>query len=164
MRTNLLLISLALFFAVTTQAQLKATVRCEPFTVDILNGKVNETKPDFGIEEIKKIFPCFTGTEKEEPASKCGGGVWFKDKDLYFYTGRDYIQIGEKFKGKLSLALLGASRNSFFKTLGNPKIKDQDWDAYQMQYGTLVLHYNKAGKVNLIQFSTRSTETLSLCE
>lgn len=149
---------------ISVQAQLKATVRCEPFTVDILNGKVNETKPNFGIEEIKNKFPCFTGTEKEDVTSKCGGGVWFKDKDIYFYTGRDYIQIGEKFKGKLSLPILGANRNSFFKTLGNPKIKDESWDAYQMQYGTLVLHFNKAGKVNLIQFSTLPTESLSLCE
>lgn len=164
MKTNLFLFSVVLLVSVTVNAQLKATVRCEPFTVDILNGKVNEIKPNFGMEEIKKTFPCFTGTEAEAASSKCGGGIWFKDKDLYFYTGRDYVQIGEKFKGKLSLPIMGASRNSFFKTLGNPKIKDQSWDAYQMQYGTLVLHYNKAGKVNLIQFSTLSTEALSLCE
>jgi hypothetical protein len=59
---------------------------------------------------------------------------------------------------------MGVARNSLFKTLGNPKIKDDNWDAYQMAYGTLVLHYNKAGKVNLVQFSTRGTESLSLCE
>ena len=59
---------------------------------------------------------------------------------------------------------MGANRNSFFKTLGNPKIKDESWDAFQMQYGTLVLHYNKANKVRLIQISTLATEALNLCE
>ena len=62
------------------------------------------------------------------------------------------------------MPIMGASRNSFFKTLGNPKIKDDTWDAYQMQYGTLILYYNKANKVRLIQMSTQPTETLSLCE
>ncbi len=164
MKTSLIPILLVILLSNTVNAQLKVTKRCDPFVVDILNGKVNETKPNIGLEELKKTFPCFTGSEAEDATAKCGGGIWFKDKDIYFYTGRDYVQIGEKFKGKLSLALLGASRNSFFKTLGNPSIKDETWDAYQMQYGTLVLHYNKAGKVNLIQFSTKSSDALSLCE
>ena len=164
MKRSFFSIVVLLLLYTSVSAQLKATVRCEPFVVDILNGKVNEIKPNIGIEEIKQTFPCFTSAEKEDTSSKCGGGVWFADKGLYFFTGRDYVQINEKFKGKLSMPLLGGSRNSFFKTLGNPKIKDVTWDAFQMQYGTLVLHYNKAGKVNLIQFSTRSMDALSLCE
>ena len=63
-----------------------------------------------------------------------------------FYTKRDYIEIGPKFLGKLSIPLLGTKRNSLFKSLGNPKIKDDLWDAYEMQYGTLVLHYDVAGR------------------
>ena len=59
---------------------------------------------------------------------------------------------------------MGANRNSLFKWLGNPKIKDVNWDAYQTQYGTLVLHFNKAGKINLIQFSKLNTDVLTLCE
>jgi hypothetical protein len=59
---------------------------------------------------------------------------------------------------------MGASRTSLFKWLGNPKIKDVNWDAYTTQYGILILYYTKAGKVNKIQFSTKSTETINLCE
>ncbi len=59
---------------------------------------------------------------------------------------------------------MGANRNGLFKMLGNPKLKDENWDAFEMAYGLLVLHYTKAGKVNLIQMTTKSTETLSLCE
>jgi hypothetical protein len=145
-------------------AQLKTTPVCSTIVVEILDGKVNGVLPDFTIGQIKEKLPCFTSEEPENSSSKCGGGVFYKDKDIYFYTGRDYVEIREKFKGKLSIPLLGATRNTLFKWLGNPKIKDVSWDAFQTQYGTLVLHYNKAGKVNLIQFSKKSTDTLSLCE
>jgi len=145
-------------------AQLKTTAVCNPFVVDILAGKVTGVEASFTQPQIKQVFPCFTSEEPETASSKCGGYLFYKDKDIYFYTGRDYIEIGEKFKGKLSLPLMGAARNSLFKMLGNPKIKDVNWDAFQTQYGTLVLYYNKASRINKIQFSTRSTETLKLCE
>jgi hypothetical protein len=145
-------------------AQLKTTPVCPTIMVDILDGKVNELYANSTPGEIKGKLPCFSGTEEEVPGSPCGGGVFFKDNDIYFYTGRDYVEIREKFKGKLSLPLLGASRTSLFKWLGHPKIKDLSRDAFQMAYGTLVLYYNKAGKVNKLQFSTVSTEALNLCE
>lgn len=88
----------------------------------------------------------------------------FKLRHYQFFTTRDYVEIGEKFKGKLSIPLFGAARNSLFKVLGNPQMKDATWDAFQTAYGILVLHYNKANKVRLIQFSTHGTSTLSLCE
>lgn len=145
-------------------AQLTVKSKCADFYVDILDGKVNGIKPNFGYEEIKEKLPCFTSADPEGPSSKCGGGIYFKDKDVYFYTGRDYVEIKEKFKGKLSIPLMGASRNSLFKWLGNPKLKDTTWEAFSTAYGILVLYYNKAGKVNLIQFSTNSAETLKLCQ
>ncbi|MEO6315045.1 MAG: hypothetical protein ABIU63_13015 [Chitinophagaceae bacterium] len=148
----------------TTQAQLVAKSRCDVITVDIIDGKVNSLKPNARFDEIKEKLPCFTATEAEGGTAKCGASVFYKDKDLYFYTDRDYIEIKEKFQGKFTQPIMGAARNSLFKILGNPKVKDDEWEAFQMSYGTLVLHYNKMGKVNLVQFSTKSTETLSLCE
>lgn len=164
MKFPFFLLIFILLFTFQANSQLKAKVRCDPFEVDILNGKVNNTKPNFGIEEIKATFPCFTASKPENSASKCGGTVEFADKGLTFYTSRDYVEIKPGFKGKLSIPLLGARRGSFFKTFGNPKIKDDSWDAYQMSYGTLVLHYDKAGKVNLIQMATVVSEALNLCE
>lgn len=147
-----------------SQGQLKAKVKCPPFEVDILEGKVNGLKPDRAGSEIKGKLPCFTSSEEEAAASKCGGTIFYKDRDIYFFTGRDYIEIGPNFKGKLSVPLLGTKRGGLFKVLGHPKIKDDKWDAFQTAYGTLVLYYNAANKVNKIQFSTKGTETLSLCE
>jgi hypothetical protein len=161
---NIITLMAALICTVVLQAQLKTTAVCPVFSVDILGGTINDLKPNSTGGEIKKIFPCFTSIEEEGTAAKCGGIVYYKDKDIYFYTGRDYVEIGEKFKGKLSLPLMGAARNSLFKWLGHAKIKDVNWDAFQTAYGTLVLYYNKTGKVNKIQFSTLHSEAMTLCE
>ncbi|MBC7511476.1 MAG: hypothetical protein H7320_22430 [Ferruginibacter sp.] len=145
------------------QAQLKTTAICPPFVVDVLEGTVNEIHTYSNIGEIEKKFPCFSTATEETNGSTCGG-VFYKDKDIYFFTERDYIEVGEHFKGKLSLPLLGAGRGSLFNTLGNPKIKDVSWDAYQTKYGILILYYNKAGKINKLQLSNKRTDTLKLCE
>ncbi|MEP6749354.1 MAG: hypothetical protein ABJB86_16585 [Bacteroidota bacterium] len=155
-----------LFFATIftgSKAQLVAKSTCGVFTVDILDGKLNGLKPDARWQEVKDALPCFTASQPDGDTTKCGGGIFFKDKDVYFFTDRDYIEIREKFQGKLSIPVMGASRTSLFSILGNPKVKDDTWEAFQMAYGCLVLHYNKLNKVNLIQFSSRGTETLSLC-
>src|SRR6266700_6416087 len=144
----------ALFLAMcllsVTMGQLKATVKCDPFVVDILNGSVNGLKSDATIHDIKEKFPCFSSAEEESSTAKCGGGVYFKDRDLVFYTQRDYIEIGPKFQGKITPAIIGAKRNALFNWFGNPKLKDQEWDAYQTSYGTLILHFDKLGKVILV--------------
>jgi hypothetical protein len=153
-------------FSLLGAAQLKTSAQnqCAALVVDILDGKVNGIDPKYTAAQVKQKLPCFTSEEAEDKTSKCGGAVFYKDKDISFYTGRNYVEIREKFKGKLSIPIMGASRNSLFKWLGNAKLKDANWDAYQTSYGTLVLYYNKASKVNKIQFSTESTETLNLCQ
>lgn len=156
--------SLLLVTIHTAQAQLVAKPTCGTFTIDVLDGKINGLKANASWQDVKDKMPCFTNVQAEGDTAKCGGGVFFKDKDLYFFTDRDYVEIRERFQGKLTVPIMGASRGSLFNMLGNPKIKDTDWDAFQMAYGSLVLHYNKAGKVIIAQFSSRGTETLSLCD
>jgi hypothetical protein len=163
------LFSVAFFMGILSvgMGQLKAKVKCPDLYIDILNGTVNDIKPSNTQTEIKDKFPCFTSTEDESETAKCGGGVFFKDKDLYFYTKRKYVEVGPKFIGKTSILLLGTKRGSLFTKLGNAKIKDDLWDAYDMQYGTLVLHYDvagAAGKVKFFQFSTLGSDGLNLCE
>jgi hypothetical protein len=164
---QLLFLALSLSCLTTAMGQLKAKVKCPDLYVDVLNGTVNDQKPNYGWAEIKGRIPCFTSAEEESSAAKCGGGVFYKDKDVSFYTKRDYIEIGPKFVGRCSIPLLGTKRGSLFRTLGNPRIKDDLWDAYDMQYGILVLHYDvagAAGKVKKFQMSTENTETIQLCE
>lgn len=159
----LIIISFAL--TTTASAQLKTTkVNCPAFEVDILNGRVSGLKPDRTTNEITGKFPCYTSKTDENSSSKCGGMVVYKDKDITFFTGRNYVEIGPAFKGKMSIKLLGTKRGSLFKVLGTPKIKDDKWDAYQTGYGCLVLYYGADNKVKKIQFSTYGTDAIQLCE
>jgi len=161
---NLFYCFLFLLFTASANAQLKTTPVCPVMVVDLLEGNVNGIEPNFSSADIKKAFPCFSAEELEGTTAACGGLISYKDKDIYFYTTKAYIEIREKFKGKLSLPLMGATRNSLFKVLGHPKIKDVNWDAFQTKYGILILHYNKSSKINLIQFSRKTTDTINLCE
>ncbi len=162
MKTALLAFAL-IFISQITIAQLKAKPVCPTFEVDILAGTVNGVYPRSAIVEIQTALPCFTEMIEKDSISKCAG-VFYKDRDINFFTNRRYVEIGEKFKGKLSPALMGSNRSSLFNILGYPKIKDANWDAFQMGYGCLVLYYNAAGKINKIQISNRSIELLKLCE
>jgi hypothetical protein len=163
---SLLLLTCSFLFGITTFSQLRSSTQnaCATFAIDLLDGKINGAEPDFTQGEIKRILPCFTSEEPENATSKCGGLISFKDKDVYFYTGRNYVEIREKFKGKLNIPIMGAARNSLFKYLGNVKLKDTNWDAYATSYGLLIVYFNKANKINKIQFTTEGTETLNLCQ
>jgi hypothetical protein len=154
-----------LLFSFSVSAQLKTTVKCPDFNIDILEGRINKSiLPSSTIGQIKLNLPCFTSFQDEADTSNCGGKVSYKDNDVYFYTARDYVEIGPAFKGKMSLPLIGASRNNLFQYLGAPQIKDTGWDAFQTAYGVLILYYDKADKVNKIQFSTEKASSIKLCE
>jgi hypothetical protein len=143
-------------------AQLKSSLVCNMY-VDVLAGTVNGVEPDYLPAQVKKNLPCFTSEEAETASSPCGGVIHYRDNDIYFYTGKDYIEIKENFKGKLSIPLMGAARENTFASLGNPKLRDVNWDAFQTQYGTLILYYGASGRVNKIQFSSKPSEILTIC-
>lgn len=161
------LIAVSLAFVIglpAAQAQLKAAPVCPPMVVDVLEGHVSH-KIDCSSTsgEVQKQFPCFTQVVEETNGTTCGG-VFYKDKDISFYTERDYIEIGEKFKGTLEPALMGVARANLFKLLGNPKMKDATWEAYQTKYGTLILYFSADNKINKLQITNKTTETIKLCE
>jgi hypothetical protein len=162
---TLILFLVTLGLVQSAGAQLKTTPKCPEFDVDILDGIINRNiLPTSTVGQIKLNMPCFTSFEEEGTSAKCGAGVFYNDKDIYFYTTRDYVEIGPAFKGKLSIPLMGAPRNGLFKWLGPPQIKDVNWDAFQTGYGIIILYYDKASKVNKIQFSTLSANAIHLCE
>jgi hypothetical protein len=148
--------------ALPVYSQLKVKPKCDAFLVDILDGKINGVHADFTSGQIKAKLPCFTSEEPE--SSKCGGAIYYKDQDIKFFPGRDYVEIGPNYKGKLTIPLMGGKRGSFFKWLGLPKLKDTDWDAFETQYGCLILYYNTASKVKMIRFSTKTTDEINLCQ
>lgn len=162
MKSLFLLIAI-IFSNLLVFSQLKTAKVCPPFEIDVLAGTVNELFPKSAIAEIQEILPCYSNLRIKDTDSTCAG-VFYNDYNINFYTDRRYIEIGEKFKGKMAPALLGASRASLFGILGHPKLKDLNWDAFQMGYGTLILYYNTAGKINKIQIANRTTDDIKLCE
>ena len=161
---KIILLCITMISIGSLMAQLTVKDKCGAFVVDILDGKVNNLKASAPASDIKTKLPCFTAVEEEGGTSKCGGAIYYKDKDISFFTQRDYIVIGEKFKGQLSIPLMGGKRDSFFKFLGNPKMKDDNWDAFTTNYGIIILFYNAASKVNKIIISTKNTTDISICE
>ena len=131
--------------------------------MDVLGGNVNKVYAKATWAEVAKTFPCYDELIETDSVNICAG-VFYKQKGINFYTDRHYIEIAESFSGKMTPQFLGAARSSLFATLGYPKIKDVSWDAFQTEYGTLILYYNKAGKVNKIQISSKTTENIKLCE
>ena len=157
---------LSIVFSICSQflfAQLTTTPVCPPFVVDIMGGNVSKMYPKSTTGEIQKAFPCFTDAVEKGTDSACAG-VFFKDQGLLFFTDRNYIEVNENYKGKMTPALMGTNRTALFSLLGYPKLKDPNWEAFQTEYGTLVLYFDKAGKINKLQISSKSTETLKLCK
>ncbi|MBS1975259.1 MAG: hypothetical protein JST13_12985, partial [Bacteroidetes bacterium] len=79
MKKTMLIAAIFSGIAVTANAQLKTKPVCGPFSVDILNGTVDNVRPNFTPEEIKEKFPCFTSEEQDN--SQCGSALLFKDRD-----------------------------------------------------------------------------------
>lgn len=157
-------ILIAVFGCFSSKAQLKTAVVCPPMSIDLLEGIINNRIYCTSTSaEVQKLFPCFTQVVEETNGSTCGG-VIFKDKDIAFYTERDYVEVGKNFTGKMEPALMGAGRGQLFKLLGNPKLKDATWEAYQTKYGILILYFDAASKVNKIQMSSKNTDAIRLCE
>lgn len=154
----------AVISVTSVKAQLKAAAVCPTISVDILEGVINNKLYCTSTGgEVQKLFPCFTSVVEETNGSTCGAVV-YKDKDITFYTERDYIEIGNNFKGKLEPALMGVSRTQLFKLLGNPKVKDANWEAYQTKYGIMILYFDGGSKINKIQISSKTADSIKLCE
>ena len=162
MRTTVLILA---FICVSqlSQAQLKASTTCPPFTVDLLEGSVNGLYPESALAEIMIKLPCFSEAIMEPSQTGCAG-AFYRDKGIYFYTYRDYIEINNKFTGTMSFPLMGAERNSLFKWLGNPQTKDAAWDAYQMRHGILVVFFDGTGKINKLILTSKGVATLRVCD
>lgn len=146
------------------KAQLTTKVDCGTMVVDVYKGWINEVMPNADPERIKSKIPCFTSFEPESNEAKCGGAIYYADKGLTVYIQRDYFLLNEKFKGKMSIPLMGARQEALFSLLGNPKLKDANWEAYQMAYGTLILYYNTKRIVNKVIISTKTTDIIQLCD
>ena len=79
--------------------------------VNLKRGTVNKLKLTASQDEVKAALPFSSGDTGEGSDFNCGGGVFFLTNSFFFYTGKDHVEFREKFKGKLSVAVLGVAKS-----------------------------------------------------
>lgn len=139
---------------------------CKKIQVNLTSGTVNGVKPTALMDVVKKKLPCYTGESEEGEVFNCGGGVFYLNDDIYFYTGRDYIEIREKFTGKTEPSLLGTYRDEVKSILGVP---DKEIDGgriliYKKAYGALRVVFNMDDKCVEIGIHAVAPADVKLCE
>ena len=87
---------------------------CGLMIVDLNNGTVHGLNPVSSIEDIKSKLPCFTSEIEEGSDERCGGGIFYENRSIDFFTGLDCISIRTKFGGTITykrrpVQLLGAT-------------------------------------------------------
>ena len=139
-----------------------ATNPCDQLDLDFENGTLNGVNGTASMEEVKKSFPCFTGeTEENTSGSNCGGGVFFLDHDFFIYTGRDYLNVRKKFKGKTTKPVLGQSIEAALKLMGEPDSSFVYTDEF---FGdkTTYLQYTKNWGTLVLKIKENSVDALEL--
>jgi hypothetical protein len=117
-----------------------ATAQAQPFVLHLLAGTVNGVGPRAGMDAIKRAFPHYTGST-DDPVSNYGGGVFFANHQLYFYTARRAIQARAGFDGKVIPGGFELSANELVKRLSvsRPFFRAPGLELYEMKYGCLEL-------------------------
>lgn len=147
------LVIVVLFLFVNQYASSEKTADdnpCNNMYVDLENGTLNGLNGSESMDEVKTMFPCFTGeSEENEDGINCGGGIFFLDHDLFFYTQKDYINLRKNFLGETSSAILGVTATDAMNLFGEPNVTStyvDDWldetsiyMQYEKKWGTLVL-------------------------
>jgi hypothetical protein len=161
---KVLTISIFIFISIYSIAQ-----NCDSIVVNLKNGTINKLKPSASQDEVKAALPCSTGDTEDGSDFNCGGGVFFLDNDFFFYTGNDYIELREKFNGKLSTPVLGLKKNVAIAKLKMGKairtVKQQDGKEdlfFKTTYGCVRLQIEK-GKVKILAIHGMPAKKVVLC-
>ena len=128
-----------LFFFVFWPFCFAQTTNCDNLYFDLEKGSLNGYGPDISQKKIMEKLPCFTGNAEDGSDFTCGGGVFYHDHGFFFYTGWDYIEVREGFKGKISHDLLGKSRKDVETIYGVPDRIEEDKSVYfyKTDYGSV---------------------------
>ncbi len=161
---KLIAISIFTFLFICSFAQ-----DCDNIVVNLKKGTINKLKPIATQEEVKAALPCSTGDTEEGGEFNCGGGVFFLDNDFFFYTDTDYVEIRKKFKGKLSIPVLGLTKAAataklkMGKAIRIEKQADGREDIFfKTTYGCLRLELAK-GKVVTVAIHASKAKDIELC-
>jgi hypothetical protein len=151
------------------------TKTCDSLVLNLDKGTLNGLKPTATQQQIKVKLPCFTGTTKDGDAFNCGGGIFYLNHDVFFYTTLDIINVRDDFAGKIiwkgkSIDLIGADLSDIEKWFGEkPAAMPADEDAnnfahvYKTKWGSIRVDV-KEGKVAEIVIGFKAPTKLKICE
>jgi hypothetical protein len=144
--------------------------------VDLQAGTLNGLRPSASMEEVKEKLPCFSGESEEGADYNCGGGVFFLNHEVFFYTHRDYLEIRDGFAGVLSEELMHQPADEIRAMLGKPDRiptpPDDLFEGYQAathwlykrKFGTLRVSFDpQTGFVNRIGIHSRPVKEVEIC-
>jgi hypothetical protein len=149
------------------KAEVKSKVKdCRKISANLNSGTVNGLKPTALPADVKKKLPCFTGESAEGGNINCGGGVFYLNNDIYFYTGRDYIEMRGSFSGTTSPSVLGFTRDELVILFGKA---DRVVDGgrvliYTKPYGSLRLVFNMEGRCAEVGIHAVTPDKIEMCE
>ncbi|NML06207.1 hypothetical protein [Sphingomonas sp. G-3-2-10] len=146
--------------AASAQLTPPGTKKCRPLVVDVAKGTVNGLGPAAPLAKVKKKLPCFTGGTAEGDLYNYGGGSFYRDHNLYFYTYLRFTEIRAPFNGTLSIPVFERSREALLAELkpsgiqGRPNWGTPADEFVTMDWGCLQLTF-AGDRAKQIRFYTR---------
>jgi hypothetical protein len=148
----------------------------ESLFLNLKKGHLNKIKPTASFAAVKEALPCFTGETEEGVDYNCGGGVFYLNHDMFFYTGRDYIEVRAGFGGKISEDLLAKTEEEILALKGQPDLipvyeDKKGWGfevdkvyLYKTRYGALQINFDpESGKSVKLSVHSNAPEEVIIC-
>lgn len=138
---------------------------CDTLFLNLHEGLVNGLYPTAPQELIKYKMPCFSGSTDDSSEYNCGGGVFYQRQDLFFYTFRNYLEVGKGFPGKTSYPrFFNYKKPQVEALLGKPsESPTPDIYLYDMEYGCLRVHF-AIQDVNYVGIHLVPCSAIDYCE
>ncbi len=132
--------------------------KCPKLIFDLEAGTMNGLKPTASQDEIVAAIPCVSSITEEGSKFNQGGGVFYTAKKFYVYTAEDYMQIRERYWGKVTPDLEEASRDRVLSHYGMPNETAAKGTRiyYTKPYGCLQFMFGKDGIVSRISIHSVS--------
>jgi len=134
------------FYSCTTTSNIDSISSCDNLELNLQEGTINEVKPSDNQRVIKKKLPCFTGVTEEGGIFHCGGGVFYENHGMSFYSKKNFIIVDNTFDGQEVNNLLGKDSDAVKEIFGETytTLEGQQYYLYAMDYGTLVFKFKLA--------------------
>jgi len=115
---------------------------CNNLVLDLNQGTLNGLAPTVSQAQVKQYLPCATGDTEDGEVYNYGGGVFFLNHDFFMYTGKDFIEVRQDFKGKVTDNMMEKSKADILARYGQAAIDNGYKLFFNRQYGCLRFTFN----------------------